>query len=269
MVLKVGFIGAGKMGEALIRSMLSIKDIDLSILASDVLEERRKLISSLEGVEATDDNLKVAEDSDVIFLAVKPQNIDVVLDEIKNTEKLVVSIAAGIPLDRLESKLKKARVIRIMPNTPCIVGEMAGGFSLGRRSTKDDGETVKKLLRECGKIFQLDEEHLDVVTALSGSGPAFMAYIIKAMADGAISKGLPKNVAEQLAIQTALGTGKLLRDMNFSPEELIEMVSSPGGTTIAGRQVLENSDVKNVLEKTIFAATERGKELGRSRSQKK
>lgn len=265
-MLKVGFIGAGKMGEALIRSMLGIEDMQISITASDITEERRELMNKLDRVEATENNLKVIDKSDVIFIAVKPQNIDEVLDEIKDTDKLVISIAAGVPLRRLEAKLTKARLIRIMPNTPCLVGEMAGGFTLGVRATEADGEILMKLLKNSGKIFQLDEKHLDTVTALSGSGPAFMAYIIKVMADGAIKQGLPADVAEQLAVQTALGTGKLLRDMKLSPEELITMVSSPGGTTVAGRRILENSDVKDVLEKTIAAATERGRELGRSQN---
>ena len=265
-MLKVGFIGAGKMGEALIRSMLGIEDMQISITASDITEERRELMNKLDRVEATENNLKVIDKSDVIFIAVKPQNIDEVLDEIKDTDKLVISIAAGVPLRRLEAKLTKARLIRIMPNTPCLVGEMAGGFTLGVKATEADGEILMKLLKNSGKIFQLDEKHLDTVTALSGSGPAFMAYIIKVMADGAIKQGLPADVAEQLAVQTALGTGKLLRDMKLSPEELITMVSSPGGTTVAGRRILENSDVKDVLEKTIAAATERGRELGRSQN---
>jgi pyrroline-5-carboxylate reductase len=261
-VLKVGFVGTGKMGEALIRSILSIEDMQISIIASDVVEERRKLMNRLNNVKTTENNLEVVKNSDVIFIAVKPQNIDDVLDEIKDTGKLVISIAAGIPLKRLEAKLTKARVIRIMPNTPCLVGEMAGGFALGTKATKVDGEFLMKILKNSGKIFQLDEKHLDTVTALSGSGPAFIAYIIKAMANGAIQQGLPRDVAQQLAVQTTLGTGKLLRDMKLSPEELITMVSSPGGTTVSGRQILESSDVEDVLKKTIAVATKRGTELG-------
>ncbi|MCW4021103.1 MAG: pyrroline-5-carboxylate reductase [Candidatus Bathyarchaeota archaeon] len=262
-MVKVGFIGSGKMAEALIRSMLNMEIMQVLVIASDISEERRNLIGNLDNVEATDDNLKVVEDAEVIFIAVKPQNIDEVLDEVKDTDKLVVSIAAGVPIRRLESKLTKARVIRIMPNTPCLVGEMAGGFALGTRATEADAEMLMKLLKNAGTIFQMDEEHLDTVTALSGSGPAFIAYIVKAMAEGAVKQGLPKVIAEQLAVQTALGTGKLLRDKEMSPEELITMVSSPDGTTVAGRKILESSDVKEILKKTIAAATERGRELGK------
>ncbi|MEW5936392.1 MAG: pyrroline-5-carboxylate reductase [Candidatus Thermoplasmatota archaeon] len=261
-MLTVGFIGAGKMAEALIRAILTL-DEEIKIIASDVVEDRRRLMGTIERVEATDNNRRVAAEADIIFLAVKPQTMDAILEEIQDTEKLVVSIAAGIGIGRMEAKLTRARVIRIMPNTPCLVGEMAGGFALGSRATQNDAEQVLRLLRNAGRIYQLDERHLDAVTALSGSGPAFIAYIIKAMAAGAVRQGLPQDVALKLAVQTALGTGKLLREMNLSPDALIAMVSSPGGTTVAGRGVLESSDVKAVLEQTIAAATERGRELGR------
>jgi len=263
-MVRVGFIGSGKMGEALIRSMLGLKDVDIFIIASDIAEERRELISKIRGADATENNRRVVENSDIIFIAVKPQNIDEVLDEIGDTDKLVISIAAGVPLRRLEEKLPKARVIRMMPNTPCLVGEMAGGFALGTRATDADGKMLMRLLKNTGRVFSLAERHLDAVTALSGSGPAFMAYLIQTIAAAAERQGLPKKVAEQLAVQTALGTGKLLRDLKMSPGELIAMVSSPGGTTMAGRQILENSDVREVLEKTIAAAAERARELGAS-----
>jgi pyrroline-5-carboxylate reductase len=263
-MLKIGFIGAGIMAEALIKSILLTKEMNVYIIASDILKERREKVSKLDKVESTTDNYKVVNASDVIFIAVKPQKIDEILDEIKDTDKLIISIAAGVPISRLEKKLLKARVIRIMPNTPCLVSEMAGGFSLGKRATKKDGELLVDLLKNAGKIFQLDELYLDVVTALSGSGPAFIAYLVKSMVDGAIKQGLPPEIAKDLAIQTTFGTGKLLRDMDLSFEDLIFMVSSPGGTTIAGIQILESSDVKNVIEKTIAVATARGRELGRN-----
>lgn len=262
-MLNVGFIGAGKMAEALIRAILKIDDMDITVIASDVMEERRELMAKLERVEATPDNNVVIEKSDIIFIAVKPQTIDQILEELKDTDKLVVSIAAGINLNTLEAGLDKARVIRIMPNTPCLVGEMAGGFALGSRATESDATQLQKLLENAGRIYKLDEKHMDAVTALSGSGPAFIAYIINAMTQGAVKQELPEEVARELAIQTALGTAKLLRDMQLSPTELITMVSSPGGTTVAGREVLENSDVGNVLERTIAAATKRGRELGK------
>ncbi len=262
-VLKVGFIGAGKMAEALIRAMVNIENTDVSVIASDVMQDRRTLMDSIEGVRATDDNKEVVSGSDVIFIAVKPQIIDVIFEEMGETEKLVISIAAGISISLLETGLPKARVIRIMPNTPCLVGEMAGGFALGSQATEEDAQLLLKLVSNAGKIFQLDEGLMDAVTGLSGSGPAYVAYIIRAMADGGVKQGLPEDIALKLAVQTVMGTGKLLRDMDLDPDTLITMVSSPGGTTVAGRSVLENSDVKEVLEKTIKAATERGKELGR------
>lgn len=262
-VLKIGFIGAGKMAEALIRAMADIEHTEVTITASDVMEDRRRLIGGIDCVTATEDNKEVVDNSDIIFIAVKPQMIDVVLEEMRETEKLVISIAAGISLAHMESSLPKARVIRIMPNTPCLVGEMAGGFALGSKATEKDAQLLVELVSNAGIIFKLDESLMDAVTGLSGSGPAFVAYIIRAMADGGIKQGLPEGIALKLAAQTVMGTGKLLRDMDLDPDTLITMVSSPGGTTVAGRNVLENSDVKEVMENTIKAATERGKELGR------
>lgn len=251
------------MAEALIRAMVTTEDVDLSIIASDIMEDRLALMDTIEGVTATPHNKEVVANSDVIFIAVKPQMIDAILEEMKEFEKLVVSIAAGIGLEQLESGLPTARVVRIMPNTPCLVGEMAGGFALGSRASEEDAQLLLKLTSNAGRIYQLDESLMDAVTALSGSGPAFVAYIVKAMADAGAMQGLPEDVALELAVQTVMGTGKLLRDMKLDPDTLITMVSSPGGTTVAGRDVLENSDVKEVLENTIKAATERGKELGR------
>ncbi len=229
-MLKVGFIGAGKMAEALIRAMATTEDVDLSIIASDIMEDRLALMDTIEGVTATPHNKEVVANSDVIFIAVKPQMIDDILEEMKEFEKLVVSIAAGIGLEQLESGLPRARVIRIMPNTPCLVGEMAGGFALGSRASEEDAQLLLRLTSNAGRIYQLDENLMDAVTALSGSGPAFVAYIVKAMADAGAMQGLPEDVALELAVQTVMGTGKLLRDMKLDPDTLITMVSSPGGS---------------------------------------
>ena len=264
--MKIGFIGAGRMGEALIKAVLALQGIEVSIIASDISEKRREIISKLGRAKATTSNLRVVDESDVVFIAVKPQNIDEVLDEIKDTDNLVISIAAGVPLIWLETKLPKARVIRLMPNIPCLVGEMAGVFSLGAKATKMDARKLTTLLKNAGSLISLDEKYLDAVTALSGSGPAFIAYMIEAMVQGAVEQGLPNDAAEHLAIQTALGTGKLLRDAKLSPIELISIVSSRGGTTVAGRQILENSDVREIIVKAIAAATERGRELAKAQN---
>ena len=261
-MVKVGFIGAGNMALALIKA---IKKAGLagSIYASDVNESRLRLVRDEAKVNITPYNKVVLNESDVIFLAVKPQDIDNVLDEIKDTKKLVISIAAGITLGHLESKLKNAKVVRVMPNTPCLVGEMAAGFALGSKVEDEDIKVVEELLNSAGRAFLLKEKMLDAVTGLSGSGPAFIAYLIQCLIDAGVGQGLSKDIAAELAERTALGTAKLLIENGLSPKELIKMVASPGGTTIAGLEALLKSNVKDVLERTIAAATTRSKELGK------
>jgi len=162
-----------------------------------------------------------------------------------------------------EKIIGKKRIIRVMPNINCLVSEMAAGFCAGKYATKDDINIVSKLLNSAGISFCLDENLLDAVTAVSGSGPAFFAYFIQAIAEAGIKNGLPKDVALKLASQTASGTGKLLLEKNISPDELIAMVASKKGTTIAGLSVLKSHKVKNSLIKAIDAAVKRSKELGK------
>ncbi|MBW2974885.1 pyrroline-5-carboxylate reductase [Candidatus Woesearchaeota archaeon] len=235
-----------------------------SIIASDVNEERLDFIKKELGINVTKDNRKVVKVSDIIFLAVKPQVISDVLDDIKDTDKLVISIAAGVRLKALEEKLKKAKVVRVMPNTPCLVGEMAAGFAVGKKVTDKEIKTVEEILNSAGKAFYLKEDMLDAVTGLSGSGPAFVARLIEGFIEGGIKSGLNRDIASELALQTFLGTSKLLIESGMSPDELVRMVSSPGGTTVAGREVLENSDVKDILVRTVKRAAERSKELSKN-----
>lgn len=260
---KIGFIGAGKMAEALVKTILNNKITD-NIVTSDIDNNRLSYIKKELNIKTTNSNKEVLE-ADIIFLAVKPQVIDSVLDEIKETNKLVVSIAAGITLGYLESKLKKARVVRVMPNTPCLVGEMAAGFSLGKKVEDEDVKIIEEILNSAGKAYLLEEELLDAVTALSGSGPAFIAYLLEGLIEAGIKEGLGKDIATELALQTCKGTAKLLQETGMTPKELIGMVSSPGGTTMEGMKVLKKSDITNTLNKTIEAATRRSKELGRNK----
>ncbi len=262
-MLKIGFIGAGKMAEAMIKAVINSK-ITNKIYASDKNKEKLEHIKKEAKINVFSDNKELVNNSDLVFLAVKPQNIDEVLDEIKDNVKnqLIVSIAAGITLSRLESKLKNKRIIRVMPNTPCLVNEMAAGFSLGKHCNDKDAKLIEEILNSAGKAFLLKEDLLDAVTGLSGSGPAFIAYLLEAMIEGGIKSGLNKDIATELALQTAKGTAKLLQETGMTTQELIKAVSSPKGTTIAGREILENSDIKEVLIKTIEKATKRSKELG-------
>ncbi len=261
MMYKIGFIGAGNMAYALAKAVIQAK-LASSVIASDINDRRLKVFKKELGVQIAADNKEVVAKSDIIIIAVKPQHIDSVLEEITVKDQLIISIAAGIRIQKLESKLK-AKVVRVMPNTPCLVGEMAAGFAVGKKVGKKDIRIVEDLLNSAGRAFLLDEELLDAVTGLSGSGPAFVARLIEAMVEGGMQSGLSKDVASELAIQTFKGTAALLQKTGMEPEELVTMVSSPNGTTVAGREIIEGSDVKEILIKAIKRATERSKELGR------
>ena len=262
MKYKIGFIGAGNMAFALAKAVKKNK-LGRSIIASDVRKERLDFIKKELKIAVSTDNKEVVKKSDIIFLAVKPQVIDSVLDEIKDSDKLIISIAAGVKLKKLEAKLKKAKVVRVMPNTPCLVGEMAAGFAAGKKVKDKEIKIVEEILNSAGKAFYLKEEMLDAVTGLSGSGPAFVARLMEGLIEGGVKSGLSKDISTELALQTCLGTAKLLIESGMTTDELVKMVSSPGGTTVAGREILEKSDVKDVLIKTIKRATERSKELGK------
>lgn len=262
--MKLSFIGAGKMASALISCIYKNK-LAKSITASDKNDENLRKIKKGFRIKTTTNNKEAVKNSDIVFICVKPKDIDDVLNEIKDTVKnqLIVSIAAGIKLKYLESKLKNKRIIRVMPNINCIAGEMAAGFSAGRHATKEDISSISEILNSAGIAFPLKENLLDAVTAVSGSGPAFFAYFIKAFEEAGIKNGLPKEIAFKLAAQTALGTGKLLMEKNLPPEELIKMAASKKGTTEAGLRILKKYKVNYILMKTIDAAVKRSKELGK------
>ena len=260
--MQIGFCGAGNMALALGRAMARELP-DAAITAFDVSRERLDAFASaLPRFAAAESNRQVAETSDVVFLAVKPQVIDDVLTEIADSAALIVSIAAGIPLSRLEAAVPQARLVRVMPNTPCLVGAMAAGYALGTRATDDDAKLVESLLSSAGEAILLDERQLDAVTGLSGSGPAFVARLVEAFVAGGVSAGLDHTTALRLTLATFSGTARLLAETGMSPEELVAMVSSPGGTTVAGRTILENSDVTQIIADTVERAAERSRELG-------
>jgi pyrroline-5-carboxylate reductase len=199
----------------------------------------------------------------VIFVAVKPQDIQNVLEAVRDTDRLLISIAAGVSISRIEEACPQARVVRVMPNTPCLVGAMAAGYAFGSRVRPEDRERVEQLLGAAGYAAEVEEPLLDAVTGLSGSGPAFVARLIEAFIEAGKRLGLKPEVTRNLALQTFYGTAKLLADTGMEPQQLVEMVSSPKGTTVAGRQILEASAYAEVIGQTIRAATERSKELGR------
>lgn len=263
----IGFLGAGKMGEALARGLLAAKLVARErLLMSDADAARRAAIAEQLGVELLDDNGRLVRESRVVVVALKPDVVRDVLPALADLitpDHLVVSIAAGVTLDELEGLLPDgARIVRVMPNAPCLVGEGAAGYALGQHATEADGELVEQILSAVGLCVRVPEKLLDAVTGLSGSGPAFVALVIEALADGGVLSGLPRDVALKLAAQTVLGAAKLVRDGGKSPAELKDMVASPGGTTIEGIKVLERSGLRSALMGAVEAATRKSKELG-------
>jgi pyrroline-5-carboxylate reductase len=270
---KIGFIGGGKMGEALINGILraGLSSSD-KIMVSDVDKKRLQILEKEAGIKTTQDNKKITSDSDIIILAVKPNMMGNVLDELNSeitSKHLIISIAAGVPLSFMESSLNEGcRVVRVMPNTPCLVGETAAGYALGKNATQADGKLVGQLLDAVGKSFLLDEKHLDAVTGLSGSGPAFIYVVIEALADGGVKMGLPRDVAITLAAQTAFGAAKMVLESDTDIGQLRDSVTSPGGTTIEGLHALEKGGLTNVLIDAVVAATKKSKSLGEALSKR-
>ena len=262
---KIGFIGGGKMAEAIIGALLiSRKAAAHSIFVSDLSEERRKILKHDYGINAYSRNLVIPDQTHVVFLAVKPQQLEDVLKELGEslTERhLVISIAAGKTLCFLEKHLPEARVVRVMPNLPCVIQCGMSVFCSGKLVTPADQRTVFQLLSCFGEVAETTEDKMDVVTALSGSGPAFMARLLQYFVDGAADMGLGKEDALQLAVQTMHGTARLIQEKNLALEEMITAVTSPGGTTAAGRDVLEHSDVSDVVARTLQVAAARSREL--------
>ncbi|MEP9411671.1 MAG: pyrroline-5-carboxylate reductase [Candidatus Brocadia sp.] len=264
---KIGFIGGGKMGEALCKGIINAKlSTTDNIMVSDVDAERCKLLNKEIGIKTTPNNKEVVAFAEVVILAVKPQMMNEVLSSLKDDitrRHLVVSIAAGIPIRFIESRLPDGvRIIRVMPNTPCLIGASATAFALGKNATDADGQMVFHLFKAVGKVFRLDEKHLDAVTGLSGSGPAYVYMVIEALSDGGVRMGLPRDVATVLAAQTVLGAARMVLETGQHPAQLKDAVTSPGGTTIEGISKLEEGGLRSAMINAIEAATLRSKKLG-------
>ncbi len=258
----IGFIGGGNMAEALIKGILDKYGRD--IVVSEPVDKRRTYLEKTYNIKTTPSNKEVVKNCNIIILAVKPQNMDSVTagisDEISN-DKLVVSIAAGITLAYLSSRLKTTKIIRVMPNTPALVQEGMSVMSMCECINDKEMQVIKDIFMSSGLLLALPEKYMNAVTALSGSGPAFFAYFVEAMIEGGVRMGLGKDDAATLAVQTFLGTAKLL-DTGMNPSKLREMVTSPGGTTAAGLKLFEEKGVKEIVIASIEAATKRAKELG-------
>lgn len=267
---RVGFLGSGNMGEAMIRGMLQAGLVPKeAILASDAQPQRLAHITGQYGIRGVSGNPELVREADVIVLAVKPQIMGAVLGEVAavtDGRKLFISVAAGVPTATIRSHLgRAARLIRVMPNTPALVLEGVTAIARAEGLEPGDLETAQELFGAVGRVVLLDEDALDAVTGLSGSGPAYVAIVIESLADGGVKMGLDRATAMILAAQTVLGAAKLILETGVHPGQLKDMVSSPGGTTIAGIAALEEGGVRRTFIMAVERATLRSRELGKPR----
>lgn len=261
-----GFIGAGKMATALIHGMLKAGVATPStVLASDPSDAALESLAGVTGIGIQRSNVEVAKASDVVVLAVKPQSMSNVLNELSGElgkDRLTVSVAAGVRIETMAAALgPDARIVRVMPNTPALVGEGAAAYCLGPGVSPADEDLVRACLESVGVATRVDESLLDAVTGLSGSGPAFVYAIIEALSDGGVRMGLPRDVSTRLAAQTVMGAAKMVLTTGKHPGPLKDEVTSPGGTTIAGLHALERGGLRAALMDAVEAATRRSTEL--------
>ena len=265
---KIGIIGTGNMGEALVSGLIvSGSSEPDNIICTDVRENKLDKIKKEYDVRTTTDNLKAVAESDIIVYAVKPQIIAAVLKETAeklDMSKLVISIAAGVPMAAIESCLNKdLRLIRVMPNIAASVKEAASAIAAGAHATQEDIDLAMAIFNSVGRSIFLKENYLmDAITGLSGSGPAYIFLIVDALADAGVKMGLSREEALFLSTQTVLGAAKLLMDTQEHPGKLKDKVTSPGGTAIAGLATLEEGGLRTTLIHAVEAATNRSQELG-------
>lgn len=266
MKFKLGIIGAGKIGEAILagafsRKLFAAEDVILSVRT----EAHRQDLEKRYAVKATLDNREVAKDSKIILMAVKPKSIVDVLNSIADVlepDTLIISTAAGVPLDVIESRVPNyVAVIRTMPNLAVSVGEGMTVLSPGKNVSDSQLEIAKGLFGSVGRVITLEEQHMDAVTGLSGSGPAYIYIVIEALADGGVKLGLPRDVATQLAAQTVLGAAKTVLETGEHPAKLKDQVTTPAGVTIDGILELEEGGLRVTLIKAVVKAAERSRQL--------
>ncbi|HHZ16352.1 MAG TPA: pyrroline-5-carboxylate reductase [Peptococcaceae bacterium] len=262
----IGIIGAGVIGEMVVRSYLAMGEEENSLLVCDHKEERLEYLRDTYGVQTTLSNEDVAKKCDTLVLAVKPQNLDEVVERCAEyfhvAKKLLISVLAGVTTQKLEQLFPGGtRVLRVMPNTPAQVGAGSIVIAVGKYAEEKDIEFAKGLFAAMGRTMVLPEKLMNAVTGLSGSGPAFVALIIEALADGGVAAGLPRDVATKLALDTVAGTVILLEETEMHPAQLKDQVSSPAGTTIYGLLQMEKSGARGTIMETVLAATKRAGEL--------
>ena len=265
--MKITFIGAGNMAEAIIAGIIKNKKIsEEEITISDISQERLDYMKQILGVKLAANNADAVKDAEVVVLAIKPQVFDNVwesLQESISSSALIISIMAGISSDKIESGSQR-RVIRVMPNTPSLIGEGASGVAPGKYALDGDMKIALDLMSACGLALEFSEAQLHAVTALSGSGPAYIFYFIEAMRNAGIELGLSDEQANLLATATASGAGKMAQISNASAEELRNRVTSKGGTTAAAINLLDDQKIKDTIYAAMKAAYSRSKELGES-----
>ncbi|QTA92604.1 pyrroline-5-carboxylate reductase [Desulfonema magnum] len=275
---KIGFIGSGNMGEAFVGALIQSGIFSPStIYVSDISEERLNMMRGTYGIHTMNNNVRLFSECDIVVLAIKPQQMNQILSQISGQEgygisdrKLVISIAAGIPIRKIEALLysplddgsrQKLPIIRVMPNTPALVLSGMSGMSANAYVTADEVTMTKTILEAMGKVVEFKEEELDAVTGLSGSGPAYVFYLAESMTQAGINVGLDPNDAAVLTLATLEGAVQLMKARDESPEELRRKVTSPGGTTEAALKVMEENKVRQNIIDAIAAATRRSKEL--------
>lgn len=259
-----GFIGCGKMATALVQGVVQSGAIAREqIVVSDCHAPSAEKLARDAGVRTVATNAELTEATEVIILCVKPNDALAALREAEAAGKLIISIVAGLPIAKLQDAAgAEARIIRVMPNTPALIHKGAAAFARGRSATPEDAAVAEKIFAAVGAAFEVKEELLDVVTGLSGSGPAYAYLAIEALADGGVLMGLPRELAVKLAAQTLAGSAEMVLRTGEHPAALRDMVTSPGGTTIAGLEALEEHGARAAFMAAVRAATERARELG-------
>jgi len=271
--IKLGMIGGGVMGEALLSRLIAqqlYRPDD--VLVSEPQAHRRDILVQKYGVQVTSDNRAVAAASDVLLLAIKPQVFEAVAADLTEDDgkhqpineqlPVVVSILAGVSLSQLEAAFGRQPVIRAMPNTPATVGAGITAIASGKAVTPTQMKQATAIFQAVGEVVEVPEGLMDAVTGLSGSGPAYVAIMIEALADGGVAAGLPRAIASKLALSTVLGTAQLLQKSELHPAQLKDQVTSPGGTTIAGITQLERAGFRSALIEAVQAASQRSQQLG-------
>lgn len=264
-IKKISFIGGGNMAEAIIKGLIG-QNSGVQMMVAEITTERRVYLNDrYPAVKVVDNAAEAAQFGEIVILAIKPQQATSVLTALEKSlhpDQLVVSIMAGVRTHTIEEALEPGtRVVRVMPNTPALVGEGATAVCGGRKANVSDLERVSNIFAQIGQVVQVEEKLMDAVTGLSGSGPAFVCMFIEGLTDAGVKNGIPRTIAEKLAVQTVLGTAKLVHESGDHPALLRDKVTSPGGTTIAGMHALEVGAFKGTVMNAVDVATARSKEL--------